>query len=135
MPGFSIGTGPYGDTLCLDSSDRRTNFITLFMSTQIAWAAGLFEGEGCIHFDKQSLASVKISMTDYDIVQRFADIFDLKVNGPYSYTGWRSHHKPCWVVKSKAQSKVRSILNELLPYFGSRRAHKALDILDYLECK
>ena len=102
--------------------------------TQIAWAAGLFEGEGCMSFD-DNLARIKLSMTDKDVVERFAKIFNLKANGPYYYSGHRSHYKPYYVTNSKKQSVVRDIVSTLLPYFGDRRAHKALDILDHLECK
>ena len=98
----------------------------------IEWAAGLFEGEGCMG-TTEGLHYIKVSMTDEDVVNSFADVFDLKVTGPYSYTGAKAHCKPYWQCKSKKQSKVREVISSMLPHFGLRRAHKALNILDDLE--
>ena len=42
----------------------------------IEWAAGLFEGEGCIHKRKNQFSfELKIDMTDLDVVQEFAESF------------------------------------------------------------
>ena len=98
----------------------------------IEWAAGLFEGEGCMTTDKQGLHSIKLSMTDEDVVHKFASMFGLNVNGPYTYNN-RPTNKSYWVCKSKSQTKVREIISSMLPYFGNRRAYKALNILDDLE--
>ena len=64
---------------------------------EIAWAAGLFEGEGSIsRFGRSGKFDLRVSlnMTDEDVVRRFDAIVDGgKVYGPYSsYRG----HKPIW---------------------------------------
>jgi hypothetical protein len=97
--------------------------------TQIAWAAGLFEGEGSFFMDgKQPV--MEIGMTDLDVIQRFADLTD---------AGWirtkerPGHWKTIFIHRVKGRHKVTKLIETFLPYLGNRRAHKALDILDQLE--
>jgi hypothetical protein len=103
--------------------------------TQIAWAAGLFEGEGCMTYrDKEHKHPyLKINMTDFDIVERFQQLVGCGsltfVDKTKENPKWK--HQLLWRTTNKLD--VRRILNLLLPYFGDRRAHKALDILDQLE--
>ena len=98
------------------------------MKKTIPWAAGLFEGEGSINQDGHKW-QVEIEMTDKDVVEDFATLFGLTLNGPYTRPG----RKPSWKAKSKKKSKVRSMLSDMLPYLGQRRAYKALNALDDLE--
>jgi hypothetical protein len=47
------------------------------MSTDLAWAAGLFEGEGCFYEVRSGRSvhlALTIEMTDREIIQRFYDI-------------------------------------------------------------
>ena len=99
------------------------------MKRTIQWATGLFEGEGSINQDGTRW-QLQIGMTDKDVLEDFANYFDLNINGPYVF---KPGSKPMWKVKSNKKSKVRSILLEMLPHLGMRRAHKALDALDDLE--
>jgi hypothetical protein len=56
-------------------------------SEEIAWAAGLFEGEGCIsHMQRGSGLDLQIAlaMTDEEVVRRFDAVVDRgRVYGPY----------------------------------------------------
>ena len=99
------------------------------MKNNLHWATGLFEGEGSISQDGHHW-QLQIAMTDLDVLEDFADYFGLKVNGPYQD---RPHTKPIFRVKTKKKSKVRAMLDEMLPYLGQRRAYKALNALDDLE--
>ena len=108
------------------------------MQKSIEWAAGLFEGEGSISILKEKgkkrnyliRSQVSLASTDYDVIKDFADTLELKVTGPYQY----KNHKPIWKVGTKAKQTVRRCLLQLLPHLGSRRACKALDALDVIEC-
>jgi hypothetical protein len=44
--------------------------------SDLAWLAGLLEGEGCFHFTRT--AYVVISMTDEDIIERAASLMNSK---------------------------------------------------------
>ena len=68
------------------------------MHRSIEWAAGLFEGEGCMTWrDKEHKRPyLKLTMTDFDVVQKFAEIVNCgsltsvdkkKVTGKISFYG------------------------------------------------
>ncbi len=98
----------------------------------IIWAAGLFEGEGCI--DQHKLPSgrtyprIKLKMTDQDVVERFASIFGMKI---YSYPkdkSWKDHYKDAWYTMVTG-TKAVAILYMLFPFLGERRKTKAEEVL------
>ena len=101
--------------------------------TQTAWAAGLFEGEGCIWQGPYS-AYLKLTMTDYDVMKKFADWAGY---GKINVDNWNNVNRPnCKVAfqwRIGKRKEVIRILSAMLPHFGNRRAYKALNILDNLE--
>jgi hypothetical protein len=102
----------------------------------IAWAAGLFEGEGCICISSRKdrntkLASLQMNLTDFDVLERFSNI---ATGGLIHDVASRAdHHKQQWKWSTNKRSVVKEVLLMLLPYFGNRRAYKALNVLDHLE--
>ncbi len=84
--------------------------------TDIAWAAGLFEGEGCLHRHKRGYGALFLAMTDEDIVRRFAAIFGLKVYGPY-----KTGHKPSYVARTEKFELVQHAFATMYRYLGPRR--------------
>ena len=105
------------------------------LANHIAWAAGLFEGEGCMSKrSKGNSYRMILSMNDYDVVRRFHEavgVGSLSEFRPHVYKDhWKTQLR--WYLGTKKE--IRNLLIKFLPYFGDRRAHKALDILDVLEC-
>jgi hypothetical protein len=91
----------------------------------LAWAGGLFEGEGCIGLSHKA-PSLQVRMCDEDSVRRFGLIVGAgKVYGPYE-TKPTADHKPkspwrpnfLWTARSGAAIEVAKLL---FPYLGSRR--------------
>ena len=103
----------------------------------IEWAAGLFEGEGCIYTRKGSKNALRhtldINMTDKDVIEDFAEVVGAKVLGPYNPPTAKSNHKEFWRVTIGSKSEVKRVLSMLLPYLGQRRAYKALNCLDDID--
>jgi hypothetical protein len=100
---------------------------------QIAWAAGLFEGEGCITWKTRRgklYPYVYMSMTDKDVMEKFANLFGLTLR---IRTRGEAHWKDQWRFETGAKHKVRELLSAMLPFFGERRAYKALNTLDLLD--
>ncbi len=97
----------------------------------IAWAAGLFEGEGCINIyqpknQRYPIAGLSLAMTDEDLVLRFAlavGIEKITESRPVP------SNKPIFTWKTRKRSEVDRILNLFLPYLGNRRRQKALEVL------
>ena len=98
--------------------------------TDIVWAAGLFEGEGCISFDSRQpkLRKVYLAMTDKDVMERFINIVGFgNLLGPYKGT-----NKPQWAWKVAKSSEVLRILKMFLPHFGKRRSERAIEAINHL---
>lgn len=92
-----------------------------------AWAAGLFEGEGCIEARWTNSAALTLGMTDPDVVERFRTI--VGVGTIYVRRPQKNRWKPlhAWHVGSKWE--VRLVLEAFLPYLGARRRQKAEAVL------
>lgn len=98
--------------------------------SEIAWAAGLFEGEGSISWFKLKnradsiKVAVTISMTDEDVIYRFANIMGFgKVKGPYQPQP--TSRKVRWVWEVQNFKDCLKAINLLYPYLGVRRQAKA----------
>jgi hypothetical protein len=88
-------------------------------TTDVAWAAGLFEGEGCISVQpsRGSKVALYLGSKDHDVVHRFHELFggNLTVRKTQNFLMWYTGRK----------SVVVGVLTKLLPYLGKRRAEKA----------
>jgi len=95
----------------------------------IAWLAGLLEGEGC--FCKHSQAksyNIKLVMTDEDVVRKAYLIAGYgTVRGPI----FRNNSiKPCWEwVVSKAKYTL-AIAYAIYPFMGERRSKKIIELIN-----
>jgi hypothetical protein len=95
---------------------------------EIAWAAGLFEGEGSITGSGGRL-DVRVKMTDEPVVRHFAKVMDCgRVYGPYNYE-YRdgSKRKPHWVWVA-VSTEAFDVLQILWPWLGERRRAQALAV-------
>lgn len=98
----------------------------------LAWAVGLYEGEGSCYYDKSNKQwRMKLKMTDKDVVERFRDV----VGVGKIYFEPHKKHKPAWNWVLFRQAEVRDLLDKFLPLLGERRACRALDALDSLDYK
>jgi hypothetical protein len=89
---------------------------------ELAWAAGLFEGEGCFSVLKDGRGpQASLSMVDQEIVEKFADIVGAGKIYPY--------HKPPYQPVYKWQSgdfeQFQHVVCVLWPWLGRRRKEKA----------
>ena len=97
------------------------------------WATGLFEGEGCITNYRtkpkypNNLFQLRMRMTDLDVVEDFMEVVGCgKISFyPRRKSHWKDQHD--WYLRD--QDKVKDLLYEMLPYFGDRRAEKAIETL------
>ena len=91
---------------------------------EVAWAAGLFEGEGCLTVtDGQPV--MRLTSTDEDSPHRFYEIVGAgKVYGPYNQGPPR---KPNWVWVAYAIDALLTI-QLLSPWLGNRRRARAAEL-------
>lgn len=114
----------------------------------IQWAAGLFEGEGslCRRQNKDNY-TIKVAMTDRDVLEILGDIWGLKVNGPYNpnkspstaklkeHSGSSNIRKDYYEIKVSARKKIFQIVCEIYPYLGARRREKCDEFLQWYAAK
>ena len=105
--------------------------------TDVAWAAGLFEGEGCISNDKKKYRRLSINMTDEDVMKRFVRIVAYgNLKGPHlprKSENPNGKYKPFWQWGVGKRSEVLRILKMFIPYFGKRRSQKAIEAINKIE--
>jgi hypothetical protein len=96
----------------------------------IAWAAGVFEGEGCISTASRQLVRGKtrsypritVAMTDRDVVERVQKILDVGS----IHSSPRGKNKTMWYLNISNAGDVTYVLRLFFPYLGDRRREKAL---------
>jgi hypothetical protein len=89
---------------------------------QIAWAAGLFEGEGCVYMQRGKYAHLILSTTDEDVVRRFHRVMGCGV--VYQQDDPRPNHKPVWHWRCWNRDDVENIYRLFAPWLGERRDEK-----------
>lgn len=102
------------------------------MSETDAWAAGLFEGEGCIHPRKDGRNVVlSLKMTDEDVVRRFAlwAGCGTQITARPPATPKGTSRKATWRWQTGRREDVIRLLNLMMPYLGVRRSARAEDAL------
>lgn len=96
-------------------------------TTNIAWCAGLFEGEGTIIYGSTHLGPlrIKISSTDCDVLTLMRERSGVGgVSGPYDPNGFGK--KPFWLWAANGHQAV-ALLGEMLPWLGDRRSARILE--------
>jgi hypothetical protein len=102
--------------------------------TEIAWAAGLFEGEGSfiVHHNRR-YGGASLATTDRDVLDRFQAIVGFgniyaamgKAHGAGVAAGTR---KQCYQWSGWSAVQVRQLIDLFWPYLGERRRARALEV-------
>jgi hypothetical protein len=92
---------------------------------EIAWAAGLFEGEGTIAAKRgKGMAhryQAAVIMTDKDVLERFAATVGMgKFYGPYQPTNQKA--KPIWRWMTTRNREIAELCELIGPWLGARRS-------------
>jgi hypothetical protein len=91
---------------------------------EIAWAAGLFEGEGCMT-QSGGRKVMRLASTDEDTVRRFSEIIAVgKIYGPYEQGPPR---KPFWVWVASGVDALLA-LRLMISWLGERRRKRACEL-------
>lgn len=109
----------------------------------LAWATGLFEGEGCInlHWRKSRLGTVDyanlrltIRMTDEEPIRAFRHIMQIGRVREMFPPSWRAKSRKCmweWAVESR---QARAALRAMYPLLSPRRQRKADEVFALSPC-
>ena len=101
------------------------------LDTDLAWAAGFMEADGATTCSNGNFR-IQVHQSDTAIpvqLQRFADLFEASINGPYGPYGLSK--KPQWQCVI-CGSKARLVIKLLLPYMteGGAKVTKALSDME-----
>ena len=119
------------DTVINDASFEPTG---LGATIELAWAAGFFDGEGCITLSR-GLPTLSIAQVDREVLDRFKRaVGPGSVNGPYDYASKerREHflnRKPQYRYQLSRLDDVRNVIDLLSPYLSSIKKEKAYELL------
>jgi transposase len=97
--------------------------------TDIAWLAGLVEGEGNISVNGRSL-TIRIRMTDHDIILRAAELLGGKVYPTKVPDG----RLPQWLTQVKGATAAGWAMT-LYRWLGIRRRQEVREALEYWKCQ
>ena len=98
--------------------------MEVIRAEEIAWAAGLFEGEGSVSTQGRAVV-IQVKMTDEDVIRRFDAVVGRgRVYGPYV---WHGHdgcvRKPFWTWLARDDAAF-DVLERLLPWLCTRRVRQ-----------
>jgi len=105
----------------------------LWKQVMVAWAAGLFEGEGSFCFHKDEPKSIQITSTDRDVLNKVAGIF-----GGSVYQGTRNTQKDHWkdaYVWRLPLREAERFWAEVKPFLGERRLQRGEEFMNLLRAK
>lgn len=110
----------------LASANLRRSLSDDGLASCYAWAAGLFEGEGCIATQYDGYARLMLSMTDDDVVKRMREAVGGSVNGPHVPRVGADGciRKPIWTWTASG-TRARRLLILWWPWLGWRRRARA----------
>lgn len=86
---------------------------------EVAWLAGLLEGEGSFAMTGRSI-SIVVNMIDQDIIERAATLLEGYVYGPIRSASVPSHHQPIWRAQVKGPNAAGWMMT-IYRLLGSRR--------------
>jgi hypothetical protein len=95
-------------------------------SLQVAWLAGLLEGEGSFRFQRRRGVIVQFTTTDLDIAERAAALLSVRPWGPYR-DKYRER-KPYWQVRV-CSSRAVGLMFSVFSFLGERRRQQVKESL------
>lgn len=100
--------------------------------TELAWVAGLLEGEGSFFFKKVERGqrlTISLLMSDYDVVEKYAKLVGVTAKiWTVIPKGDREGHKTMYGAAVQGHAGVR-LMKKILPHMGLRRSEKIKTIL------
>lgn len=102
----------------------------------LAWFAGLFEGEGCFSIDRNGCTRLTVAMTDEDVIDRIKTLFPICQNvAPFQPQPARAGYsvpKIRFTWRVSDPHEVERITGLILPFLGRRRSERAQEVLRHL---
>lgn len=96
---------------------------------ELAWAAGFFDGEGCVSVIKATAGerlAVQISSTYQPALERFLKAVQIgRIYGPYE----RGTFKPQWAYRANGFRRCQAVIAMIWPFLSGEKRAQAADAL------
>jgi hypothetical protein len=94
--------------------------------SELAWAAGFYDGEGCTYMNKQR-PSMTIAQGTKEPLERFVRAVGFgRIYGPYKYS---TNRQPHWVLYINGEKPVVETFEKLKPWLCSIKRRQAEDVI------
>lgn len=105
----------------------------LYNKEDLAWAAGLFEGEGCftVRTTGRPSPAAQVCSTDKDVVKRFKRIMGFGSIHPYIKNGGKN--KTVWVWSASRFETFQATIALFWKRLSKRRKARAKEILKFMK--
>jgi hypothetical protein len=100
---------------------------------EIAWFAGIFEGEGTFETSKRSTVRMTIAMSDLDVIERLALVFPCREIATRQSNKRFPDAKPMHAWRVGDSDQVAAVIEAILPWLGERRSARAREVLAHIE--
>ena len=109
--------------------------------SQIAWIAGILEGEGYFGIDNRSKKRyensktpptpyIRLAMTDEDVVAKLSTLVDK----PYFIPNRKTvKDKTVYILHIGEREKVLFLLEKILPHMGKRRSERITECISHIQ--
>lgn len=102
----------------------------ILQAVELAWAAGFFDGEGCITTTTQPAGTylqLRISQTDHRPLDRFSQVVGIgNVTGPYDV---KEGHQQTFYWSASGLQNTHQVLSLLWPYLSEPKREQTQRVL------
>lgn len=98
----------------------------------VSWAAGLFEGEGCIYRLRGDSWALQVGSTDLDVLEHFRDIVECGTIREHKDKTRPTSRRRAWLWQVGSAAEVARLLHLFEPFMGERRRAKTAEALEDL---
>lgn len=112
---------------------------------QVAWAAGILEGEGCFSIFHRKTAkwnhktvAIHCEMADEDVIRKLQSVFDVGTVLIRENNKTRADTRPrkkTWIWSVQNHAGIKKVCEAVLPHMCERRTSKIKELLEYVESK
>ena len=93
----------------------------------LGWIVGIIEADGSFTTNGRN-PRIAVKMTDFDTIERFAELMGVRVLGPYKYEDAQLGNKPYWQAHVDGQP-ARDFMSSTRKKFSLRRQAKIYSLL------
>lgn len=98
--------------------------------TDVAWLAGLLEGEGCFVVRPKNTPYIALKMNDKDVVEKAAALMKMTVTRPRNNYKTSFGIDKCYYIQVYNRDVLLDVIPRMMPYFGERRVKQATKLLN-----